>query len=130
MPVDFINPKNPPRRLRFVRNTSYQGTDFGPDYPQQECDVDAASAFRFISGARAVEVKSEPPGGSPVGQAQHRDPQPTNRDPVVTESAPAPDLRKLKKPALIALAQSRGISLTDFQTKAEIIESIEAADLK
>lgn len=131
MPVEFVNKKKGPRRLRFIRNTSYNGCDYGPDYPAQECDVDAASAFRFTSQGRAVEVSSSLPATeAPVGgqQVQTRDPRPVNRDPqLAPATGPTVDLRKLNKPALLAYAHERNIGVTEHLTKAAIIEAIEAA---
>jgi hypothetical protein len=93
VPVEIISQKKglQPRRLRFVRNTAYQGTDYGPDYGQDECEVDAPAAFRFIGQGRAIDLDApqEFPAAAP-GQVQTRDPQPEHRDPVVAPSEPSP----------------------------------------
>lgn len=102
MPVELLNQKKglQPRRLRFVRNTAYKGTDYGPDYGQDECQVDPASAFRFIEQGRAIDLDA--PQEVPVtvpGEVQTRDPQPANRDPeIVQESIPAAVPTRSRRP--------------------------------
>jgi len=138
MPVEFVNKKKGPKRLRFTRNTSYNGCDYGPDYPVQECDVDPAAAFRFINQGRAVEVSSSLPASETPGggqQVQTRDPEPINRDPVIAGSASVSgavatgspqDLHKMTKAELLAYAHERNIGVTEHLKKAEILETIEA----
>jgi hypothetical protein len=83
MPVQFVDKKGF-KRLRFNRNTSHNGKEYGPDYPDQECDVENQSAFHYLAQGRAVEVKEKPapslPGSSDV---QVRDPVSEHRDPVL-----------------------------------------------
>jgi hypothetical protein len=81
MPVEFIKEKGgASRRIKFVRNTAYNGTDY---YIGDEVDVDAAWATRFIMAERAVAVEEEKAssGGPATGEPQIRDPQAQNRDP-------------------------------------------------
>lgn len=47
--------------------------------------------------------------------------------PIAATAAPALELSKLKKDALIRIAEQRGVDVADTDTKAAIIEAIEAA---
>jgi hypothetical protein len=82
-PVETVNDKGALRRLKFLRNTAYNGTDYGPDYPEQEADVDSRWSVVFLSNGRAVEAedKAMKKGGPEKGEVQVRDPQPEHRDP-------------------------------------------------
>lgn len=44
------------RRLKFVRNTCYEGVDYGPDYETDTVDVDEVRAERFLAQGRAQEL--------------------------------------------------------------------------
>jgi hypothetical protein len=125
MPVEFINRKKGPRRLKFTRNTAYNGTDYGPDYGQDECLVEAPAAFRFIDQGRAVDLDAPP---SP-GDIQTRDPKPSHRDPIIASATEPPviELGKLLKKDLLTMAQVRGLDVTEAHTKAELIALLEAS---
>jgi hypothetical protein len=78
-PVEIQNEKGPTTRLKFIRNTAYNGADYGPDYETDTCEVDSRYAPQFVANGRAVEVGGK--GGPKTGEAQTRDPEPENRDP-------------------------------------------------
>lgn len=84
-PVEVINEKGATRRLKFLRNTSYNGKDYGPDYESDEADVDPRWTANFLANGRAVEVEAAKskaaPGGPAPGEVQVRDPDPEHRDP-------------------------------------------------
>lgn len=66
-------------RLKFLRNTTYEGRDYGPDYEEAEAEVTKDWARRFIASGHAVVV---------------RDPQPEHRDPGPPVTAPPRRARK------------------------------------
>lgn len=81
-PVEVVNEKSAGHRLKFLRNTSYNGTDYGPDYESDEADVDARWSAVFLANGRAVEVEAKTKGGGPPkDEVQVRDPKPEHRDP-------------------------------------------------
>lgn len=88
-PVGFVETKGT-KRLRFTRNTSYNGTDYGPDYPQDSCEVENRYAYQFIGQGRAVELRGVPG----VSDVQVRDPIAENRDPVVDLRSDGPTLKE------------------------------------
>lgn len=47
------------KKIKFVKNVCYEGTDYGPSYKEDTVDADAQWAARFISSGRAVEVKEK-----------------------------------------------------------------------
>jgi hypothetical protein len=49
------------RRVRFTSNVSHDGADYGPDYPDQECDLDAKSAANYVRQGRAVYLGDDTP---------------------------------------------------------------------
>jgi hypothetical protein len=45
------------RRLKFLRNTAYEGKDYGPGMPAGDtAEVDARWAIAFLQNGRAVEA--------------------------------------------------------------------------
>jgi hypothetical protein len=80
-PVEIVTDKGARRRLKFLRNTSYDGTDYGPDYKSDEADVDPRWSAVFLNNGRAVEVEAKTKNGPAKGEAQVRDPAPEHRDP-------------------------------------------------
>lgn len=86
MPVEVLNDKGPKRTLKFVRNTCYEGTDYGPGLPAGDtAEVDSHWAPIFIGNGRAVEEVSAT-GGPSTTEVQTRDPEPTHRDPELPEA--------------------------------------------
>jgi len=79
-PVEIVNEKGATRRLRFVRNTAYGGSNYGPDYESDTADVDPRWAAAFIGQQRAVPVEDEK-AAPPTGEVQVRDPEVEHRDP-------------------------------------------------
>jgi hypothetical protein len=77
-------------KIRFLRNKAYNGTDYGPSYPEQIAEVDERFAYRFLMTGAAVVHEDEftPPAGplttatGPVvvedraADADHLDPAP------------------------------------------------------
>lgn len=49
------------KRVRFVRNTPYNGVDYGPDYPESVAVVENRQAHIWIQRGRCVEVAEEVP---------------------------------------------------------------------
>jgi hypothetical protein len=45
-----------PRRIRFSANVSHGGIDYGPDYAEQECSMDARSAANYVREGRAQYI--------------------------------------------------------------------------
>lgn len=56
MPVEF-NKNDGSKKLEFIRNTAYNGTDYGPDYPDKATIVDNQWARIFLTQGRAKEVE-------------------------------------------------------------------------
>jgi hypothetical protein len=53
--VVFMVKDQRPRRLRFLRNTCYEGKDYGPGLPAGDiCEVEAGWADIFLRNGRAV----------------------------------------------------------------------------
>jgi hypothetical protein len=67
---------NETKFLRFLRNTSYGGRDYGPTLPRDKAFVDVKWAQAFISAGRAVEVpiafKPERPATRPAARLAAR----------------------------------------------------------
>jgi hypothetical protein len=81
-PIEIVNDKSARRRLKFLRNTSYDGQDYGPDYKSDEADVDSRWSAVFLNNGRAVEVEGKATKGGPdKGAVQVRDPVVEHRDP-------------------------------------------------
>jgi hypothetical protein len=49
------------RRVRFIKGVSHSGIDYGPDYDEQECELDARSAAVYVREGRAVYVGDDTP---------------------------------------------------------------------
>ena len=82
MPVEMLNDKGPRRRLKFLRNTCYEGVDYGPGMPAGDtAEVDSRWAPTFIANGRAVAVDE------PGAEVQVRDPAPGHRDPEVPQAS-------------------------------------------
>jgi hypothetical protein len=79
-PVEVLNDKGPATKLRFVRNTTYNGQDYGPDHDSDTAEVDSHWAPIFLGNGRAVEA------GPVTGKPAHRDPEAEHRDPEVAPS--------------------------------------------
>lgn len=79
-PVEIVNDKGARRTLKFLRNTAYDGKDYGPDYETDTAAVDSRWATAFLANGRAVEVDAVKSGPA-TGEVQTRDPQPQHRDP-------------------------------------------------
>ena len=47
-------------KIRFTRNTPYNGVDYGPDYEEDTAIVDNRQAHVYIERGRAVEVEAKP----------------------------------------------------------------------
>jgi hypothetical protein len=80
-PVEIVTEKGAKRRLKFLRNTAYEGTNYGPDYESDQADVDPRWSVVFLGNGRAVEVLATTKGGPAKGEVQVRDPAPQHRDP-------------------------------------------------
>jgi hypothetical protein len=80
-PVEMVNDKGARRTLKFLRNTAYEGTDYGPDYETDIAAVDARWATVYLANGRAVEVEAGKGKGPAKGMVQVRDPEPEHRDP-------------------------------------------------
>lgn len=52
----------PPVKVKFVRNVSYHGVEYGPDYDEDTVVVEAGWARRFVDTGRAIEVEEESEG--------------------------------------------------------------------
>jgi hypothetical protein len=80
LPVQVVNDRGPRVRLKFLRNTCYDGVDYGPGLEAgDQCEVDSRWAPAFLANGRAVEVVDEK---APTAELfQVRDPEPENRDP-------------------------------------------------
>jgi hypothetical protein len=80
-PVEVLNDKGPRKRLKFIRNTCYEGTDYGPGCEAGDtAEVDSRWAANFVSAGRAVDLEAAQGGPAP-GEAQVRDPVAEHRDP-------------------------------------------------
>lgn len=89
-PVQIVNNQGAKRRLKFLRNTSYEGADYGPDQEAgDEADVDPRWAAVFLENGRAVALDSAAPPGPAPGEVQTRDPRPEHRDPQLPLDDPA-----------------------------------------
>jgi hypothetical protein len=60
MAIGFEKPDGQ-RRIRFSANVSHGGIDYGPDYPEQECTMDARSAANYVREGRAQYVGDSTP---------------------------------------------------------------------
>lgn len=54
--VRLLSKEGAARKLKFTRNTSYNGTDYGPDYEQDTADVAPPWDTVFLQQNRAVLV--------------------------------------------------------------------------
>jgi hypothetical protein len=52
--------QQPERKIRFLVNLCYAGTDYGPDYEQAELTLPAAWACQFVNEGRAVFIDDGP----------------------------------------------------------------------
>jgi hypothetical protein len=70
--------------VKFIRNKSYAGTDYGPEYPESVADVDVKWARVFIAQGAAVAVVAPPPAPPPLStqsfgeMVESRDPKPSH----------------------------------------------------
>lgn len=107
-PVEFIEnqiPAGETTQVKFVRNTPYEGVDYGPDYDEQIASVESRQARIWIERGRAVLVSGE------------------TVEPVEAETVES--LAKMRKDDLVALAVSRGIeTVPDELTKVQIAQLI------
>lgn len=55
MAVDFEK-QRAPRRIRFTSDVSHDGKDYGPQYAEQECEVDSITAGQYVREGRAEYV--------------------------------------------------------------------------
>lgn len=73
MPVEFADKKGT-RRIRFITGVHHDGVDYGPEYKQQEANVNPAAAASYVAQGRAVYVEANaksnaaPQGGNPGSQ--------------------------------------------------------------
>lgn len=96
---DLLNrDEGDPMLLRFKRNTAYEGTDYGPDYPEEVAEVDEPWATTFIAQGRAVPADSKPKPVKGVsdypgkGDVQVQDPAIATQDPrPAWHERPLPD---------------------------------------
>lgn len=56
----FINKDAAPVRVRFITNVAHGGTDYGPDFAEDEALLPAKAAFHYVAQGRAVEVDELP----------------------------------------------------------------------
>ena len=49
------------RRVRFLTDVSHSGKEYGPQYDEQECDVDARDAAIYVRQGRAEYVGDSTP---------------------------------------------------------------------
>jgi hypothetical protein len=55
------------QRVRFLCGVSHEGREYGPDYPDKECDLDARSAAIYVREGRAQYVGNDtPPAKAPA----------------------------------------------------------------
>lgn len=77
-PIETVSETSGPKKqLKFLRNTAYNGSNYGPDYESDTCEVDSRWAVVFLQNGRAVEANGPPA----TGTAQTRDPEAETRDP-------------------------------------------------
>lgn len=55
---DENDPKRPVK-IKFIRNTAEDGTDYGPDYPKKVAEVPFHRAAAYIAGGRAVAASDD-----------------------------------------------------------------------
>jgi hypothetical protein len=80
-PVEFANEKTK-KTLRFLRNTAYNGKDYGPGLPDGDtAEVEGRWVIVFLENGRAVEVAAEKNPSLPLGEVQVADPVAEHRDP-------------------------------------------------
>jgi hypothetical protein len=48
------------RRIRFISNVAYDGTDYGPDYDEAEVSLPPNFAHQFVSEGRAIYIDEGP----------------------------------------------------------------------
>lgn len=48
-------------KVKFLKNTSYKGEVYGPDYDKDVADVDDSWAIRFKASGRCEEVAKKAP---------------------------------------------------------------------
>ncbi len=95
----------PTKRIRFTRNTCEGGVDYGPDYPEQVCELGSYRAAYYVRTGRAVEVAPEaevqasaPADLPPAAPAQAAGAQTSTAQPasesVNADPAPAPPARR------------------------------------
>jgi len=59
-PVEIANESGKNKKLKFIRNTAYNGKDYGPDAADGDtAEVDPRWAANFIASGHAVEVGGE-----------------------------------------------------------------------
>jgi hypothetical protein len=61
MALETKDPNDPKRlvKIKFVRNTSDGGEDYGPDYPKKVADVPFHRAAAYIRQGRAIAVDKD-----------------------------------------------------------------------
>jgi hypothetical protein len=70
-PVETVSETSgKPKKLKFLRNTAYNGKDYGPDCESDTAEVDSRWAMVFLANGRAVEAGAEKSG---AGGAENDD---------------------------------------------------------
>lgn len=84
-------------RLRLVKNVSYHGLNYGPDYDEQVVDVAIGDARGFLHQGRAVPAETSTKRLGPVGDTESggttREAPPRTADPAITTTPAKPTKR-------------------------------------
>lgn len=100
--------------VRFRKNTTYNGTDYGPSFPQRVTVVESSWARRFVRQGRAEYVTADPPevDATPAGPELEEVPSAPER---VTPTEPGaipddfPGARALASAGVTSLDELRGV---------------------
>jgi hypothetical protein len=57
--------KDGTRRIRFTSDVSHDGQDYGPQYDEQECEVDSVTAGQYVRQGRAEYVEPKENDSAP-----------------------------------------------------------------
>lgn len=131
-PIEITRPSNKTRRIRFVRNKCYAGTDYGPAYEQDTVDVREDWAKYFVARGDAVYVTGDEGEKAPASSQKKQAGDGGEGDALEGVPFASGPAEKLARDEKLAAADFKGVepSGESGYTKPDVDDVVEAKAAK